>query len=171
MSDAIQSAILAAFSAALERAISQAVATHVQDLQTRLDDLADRTAQLEGDISHNVQVQQANIVAALAERIAKLESAPTEASLSTQLTSTTAEDARLVDLLDRQGWFWEKLQNRIDSTVEAAMDSHLEGYDHDSYDSAVSAVEDVDLDDVVTKDDVNDAVREALDGLRVTLSL
>lgn len=47
MSDAIQSAILAAFSSALERAISQAVAIHVQDLQARLDALTDRVAALE----------------------------------------------------------------------------------------------------------------------------
>lgn len=150
MSDAIQTAILAAFSAALERAISQAVATHVEDLQARLD--------------HTI-----NVLELRTQRIAALETKLTEADLFTKTATITVDEARMVEALNSQEWFWEKLQNRIDAATESAIDTHLEGYDHDSYDSVVSAVEDVDLDDLVTKDDVNDAVRAALDGLRVTL--
>lgn len=149
MSDAIQTAILAAFSAALERAISQAVATHVQDLQTRLDDLADRTAELE-----NQAVVTSNVAAAgLDEELLKIKARLAE------LESETQGENRYLNRED------------VASLIEEAMDAHLEGYDHDSYDSAVSTVEDVDFDDLVTKDDVRDAVREALDGLSVTLSL
>lgn len=163
MSDAIQTAILAAFSAALERAISQAVATHVQDLQTRLDDLADRTAELE---SAQLLVQ----AAALAERIAKLENNPAQGvdsewdigRLEQRITALESETQGENRYLNRED---------VASLIEEAMDAHLEGYDHDSYDSAVSTVEDVDFDDLVTKDDVGEAVREALDGLSVTLSL
>lgn len=111
MSDAIQSAILAAFSAALERAISQAVATHVQDLQTRLDDLADRTAELETKL--------------------------TEAALFAQTASITIDENRMAEALNSQEWFWEKLQNRIDAATESAIDAHCSDYDHDDYDSHV----------------------------------
>lgn len=149
MSDAIQSAILAAFSAALERAISQAVATHVQDLQTRLDALADRTAELE-----NQAVVTSNVAAAgLDEELLKIKGRLDE------LESETQGENRYLNRED------------VASLIEEAMDAHLEGYDHDSYDSAVSTVEDVDFDDLVTKDYVRDAVREALDGLSVTLYL
>lgn len=149
MSDAIQSAILAAFSAALERAISQAVATHVQDLQTRLDALADRTAQLE-----NQAVVTSNVAAAgLADELLKIEARLAE------LESETQGENRYLNRED------------VNSLIEEAIDAHLEGYDHDSYDSAVSTVEAVDFDDLVTKDGVDEAVREALDGQSFTISL
>lgn len=168
MSDAIQTAILAAFSAALERAISQAVATHVQDLQTRLDALADRTAQLEGDISHNVQVQQANIVAALAERIAKLESAPTHAAhqaagLDEELRAIKAR----LDELESETQGENRYLNREDvaSLIEEAMDSHCSDYDHDDYDSHVGD------DDKHFDGDIEHAVRDALSNMSFDVTI
>lgn len=163
MSDAIQSAILAAFSAALERAISQAVATHVQDLQTRLDDLADRTAELE---RAQLLVQAAD----LAERIAKLENNPAQGvdsewdigRLEQRITALESETQGENRYLNRED---------VNSLIEEAMDEHCSAYDHDDYDSAVSTVEAVDFDDLVTKDGVGEAVREALDGQSFTISL
>lgn len=80
------------------------------------DDLAqikERVTALEGDISHKVQVQQANITAALAERIAALES------------ETQGENRYL---------------NRDDvaSLIEEAMDEHTSNYDHDDYDNHIN---------------------------------
>ena len=141
MSDAIQSAILAAFSAALERAISQAVATHVQDLQTRLDDLADRTAELE---SAQLLVQ----AAALADELLKIK---------TRLDELEATDAR--DLTKDQ------VRAIAEAAAEAALDEHCSDYDHDEFASHV------DDEDKHFEGDIGEAVREVLDGQSFTISL
>lgn len=171
MSDAFQTAILAAFSAALERAISQAVATHVEDLQARLDALADRTAKLEGDISHNVQVQQANIVAALAERIAKLEREAAEAA--TAVGSVLGAELRAVkgrldelEATDARDLTKDQVREIAEAAAEEAIDAHCSDYDHDEYDNHIG-----DDDKHSDEDSIESAVREALDGLSVTLSL
>lgn len=139
MSDAIQTAILAAFSAALERAISQAVATHVQDLQTRLDDLADRTAELETKL--------------------------TEAALFAQTANITIDEARMVEALNDQEWFWEKMQRFAAGAAEAAMDDHTSTYDHDDYDSHVGD------DDKHFDGDIEDAVRDALSNMSFDVTI
>lgn len=144
MSDAIQSAILAAFSAALERAISQAVATHVQDLQTRLDDLADRTAQLE-----NQAVVTSNVAAAgLDDELLKIKA---------RLDELEATDAR--DLTKDQ------VRAIAEAAAEAAMDSHCSDYDHDDYDSHVGD------DDKHFEGDIKDAVRDALSNMSFDVSI
>jgi hypothetical protein len=146
MSDAIQSAILAAFSAALERAISQAVATHVQDLQTRLDDLADRTAQLEN------QAEVTSNVAA--------------AGVDTQAAPTGDITQHIIDALsDTEHPLFKRMSSFMDAVAEQAMDNHCETYDHDDYDSHVND------DDKHFDGDVGEAVREALDGQSFTISL
>ena len=95
-----------------------------------------RVAALEGDISHKVQVQQANITAALAERIAALEGSK----------GLTRDD--------------------VESLIERSMDHHLECYDHDSYDNATSTVDDIDFDDFMRKDDsLEDAIRDTVRGM------
>lgn len=210
-------------SAALNAAVQQAVAPLVERIatlesandilhRTQHEDMVamrDRIAALEGDISHKVQIQQANITAALAERVAALESAVdkanlaefiegeliaalevtdivgedrvaqiesriaaletklTEANLFTQTSNATItiDEARMVEALNSQEWFWEKLQNRIDSTVEAGIDEHCSNYDHDDYDSHVSD------DDKHFDGDIEDAVRDALSNMSFDISI
>lgn len=114
--------------------------------------------------------QHANTVAVLAERVAALETKLTEAALFAQTSNVTIpiDEAKMVEALNSQEWFWEKLQNRIDAATESAIDMHCETYDHDSYDSAVSDLEDRDF---VTNDSLEDAVREAVGNLSFDISV
>jgi hypothetical protein len=146
------------FSNALTAAITNAVAP-----------LNERIAALESanDILHRVQHED---MVAMRDRIAALETKLTEAALFTQTSNVTIpiDEAKMVEALNSQEWFWEKLQNRIDSTVEAGIDDHCQNYDHDSYDNAVSDLEDRDF---VTNDSLEDAVREAVGNLSFDISV
>lgn len=127
---------------------------------------------------------------ALTDRVVALETKLTEANLFTQMVPTPsvlaaqytpisneqikaalqewATKDSLLEHLDNQEWFWEKLQNRIDAATESAIDAHCETYDHDSYENAVSDLEDRDF---VTNDSLEDAVREAVGNLSFDISV
>lgn len=72
------------------------------------------------------------------------------------------------DLLENNPAIKQAVYEIAHDAAEAVMADHLEGYDHDSYDSAASAIEDAnldslpDFDEFVTKDDLSDAVRESV---------
>lgn len=112
--------------------------------------------------------QHANTVAALAERVTALETKLTEAALFAQTNNVTIpiDEAKMVEALNSQEWFWEKLQRFAVGAAEAAMDDHLQTYDHDSYDAVVS-----DSDDFVKSDVLEEAVREAIDNLTFEVSV
>lgn len=151
--------------------------------------LLERIATLESanDILHRTQHED---MVAMRDRIAALETKLTEANLFTQMVPTPsvlaaqytpisneqikaalqewATKDSLLEHLDNQEWFWEKLQNRIDAATEQAMDDHTSTYDHDSYENAVSDLEDRDF---VTNDSLEDAVREAVGNLSFDISV
>lgn len=57
-------------------------------------------------------------------------------------------------------------KSAVEALIEQSMDLHLECYDHDNYDEIASKVDDMpDVDDFVTKDDLSDAVRDAVQDL------
>jgi hypothetical protein len=117
-------------------------------------------------------VEQA--ITPLVERIKVLEVTVTvletklaEAALFTQTTNVTVpvDEARMVEALNSQEWFWEKIGRFVDGKVEAGLEEHCSTYDHDEYDNVVNAwgsespdefVKDADLRGVV-QDIVNDA--------------
>ena len=121
--------------------------------------------------------QHANIVAGLAEkidtleknegylvkRIAALEAAP---AASQSNVTIPIDEAKMVEALNDQEWFWEKMQRFAAGAAEAAMDDHTSTYDHDSYDAVVS-----DSDDFVKSDDLEDTVREAVGNLSFDISV
>lgn len=119
--------------------------------------------------------QHANTVAALAERVAALETKLTEAALFTQTNNATItiDEARMVEALNSQEWFWEKLQNKIDASVEQSMDHHLECYDHDNYDEMASKVDDLpdNLDDYATRDELRSEIEDVLNNATLSLSI
>ena len=135
---------------ALNAAVQQAIAPLVEQI-----------AKLESDLA-----QAVSVVEQRTERIAALETKLTEANLFTQMTPATITADAFVTHLDSQEWFWEKLQNRIDSAVEAGLDDHCSNYDHDSYDAVVS-----DSDDYAKTDDLEDAVRDAVSNLTFEVSV
>jgi len=106
----------------------------------------------------------------MAEKIAALETKLTEANLFTQNTNVTIpiDEAKMVEALNSQEWFWEKLTRKAgevaEAAAEAAMDDHLGTYDHDEYDNHIND------DDKHFDGDIEDAVRDALNGTSVTLS-
>jgi len=140
----------------ISNALTAAVTTAVAPLTERI------TA-LEGIC----QTQHEGMVA-MRDRITALETKLTEANLFTQTSNVTIpiDEARMVEALNSQEWFWEKLQNRIDAATEQAVDMHCETYDHDSYDAVVS-----DSDDFVKSDDLEDTVRDAVSNLSFEVSV
>lgn len=111
--------------------------------------------------------QHANTVAALAERVAALETKLTEAALFAQTNNVTIpiDEAKMVEALNSQEWFWEKMQRFAAGAAEEAMDAHLSDYDHDEYDSHIGD------DDKHFDGDIEDAVRDALSNMTFDVSI
>lgn len=87
-------------------------------------------------------------------------------------TAVLDQHGGIVEYLDDQEWFWNKIRNFTDSAVESAIEQHCEEYDHDDM---VMKHELPDMDDYVQKDDldseVRDAVRDIMDGATVSIRL
>lgn len=111
---------------------------------------------------------QHEAMVAMRDRIAALENNPAQGVEP----AITIDEARMVEALNSQEWFWEKLQNRIDAATESAIDAHCADYDHDDYDSAVSKLDDMpDLDDYVTRDSVREEIEDVLNNATLSLSI
>lgn len=171
------------FSNALTAAITNAVAP-----------LNARIAALESanDILHRVQhedmVAMRDRIAALEEKVHFLESQAivTSNAVDTRITAlennpaqgvdtqpapatTTHITQHIIDALgDIEHPLFKRLSSFMDAVAEQAMDNHCETYDHDSYDSAVSDLEDRDF---VTNDNLEDAVRDAVRNLSFDVSV
>ena len=102
----------------------------------------------------------------LVERIEALENIAAEYAPA---PAVTIDEAKMVEALNSQEWFWEKLTRKAkevaDAAAERAMEEHTEEFNHDSYDEVVSEIEDIDFDDYVKTDDLSDAVRDAVQDL------
>jgi hypothetical protein len=124
--------------------------------------------------------QHANIVGALAERITALESDAfamrdnitaletklTEAKLFEQTTNVTIpiDEAKMVEALNSQEWFWEKvnayIETGIEDRIERAIDDHCSSYDHDDYDALHNEWGGEEASDFVKERDLGETVRE-----------
>lgn len=105
---------------------------------------------------------------ALKARVWALEQATPE-------TPAAISAAAFVTYLDNQEWFWEKLMRKAGEAAEAAaeeaINDHCSTYDHDDYDNTSSAVNDVDLDDLVSRGDLEDAINSALHNATITIRI
>ena len=127
--------------------------------------------------------QHANIVAALAERIAALENQAIVTSNAVDARIAVLENnpaqgvdstlERRVTALESETQGEHRYLNRDDvaELIAEAMDEHTSTYDHDSYDSAVSALEDVDLNNIVSNDNLEDVVRDAVSNMTFEVSV
>lgn len=166
----ILSAIQSAFADSVAKAVASATAPLVERidaLEKNEEYLTRRITALEGDISHKVQVQQANIVAALADRIAALESGPS--AIVEEQRGIDDELVRIkqrVEALESENQGENRYLNRdeVNELIAEAIDDHLGTYDHDEYDNHIND------DDKHFDGDIEDAVRDALNGTSVTLS-
>ena len=140
-------------------AIANAVNEATRPLVEHIARLQERLAALENSPAIGTDT-------ALAERVAKLETKLTEADLFTKVTEVHIDEAKMVEALNTQEWFWEKLSRKAkeiaDAAAEEAIEDHCQTYDHDDYDRVSSAVEEFDFDDVVSRGDLQDTVRDLL---------
>ena len=154
----------------LNTLISNALTAAVQQATAPLNE---RIAKLEEKV--NFLEDQAVVTSnRINDRITALETKLTEANLFTQTTNATItiDEARMVEALNAQEWFWEKLQNRIDAATEQAVDNHCETYDHDNYDEIASKVDDMpDFDDYATRDELRSEIEDVLNNATLSLSI
>ena len=117
-------------------------------------------------------VQQAT--APLLERIATLESQ--SAALLSRVTALEATSTQgigvLLENLDNQEWFWEKIRAFTDGAVEQAVEQHCEEYDHDDMLTSDALP---DMDDYIKREDLDsemrDAVRDVMEGATVSIRI
>lgn len=89
--------------------------------------------------------------------------------------TTLARDVKT--LLENDAAIKQAVYEIAYSAAESVMDDHTETYDHDSYDSATSAVEDAnldslpDFDDFVRCDYLSDTIEEKLNNASISISL
>jgi hypothetical protein len=146
-------------SAALNAAVAEAVAPLLERI----------TALEEGCVGIDQRL--------LEQRVALLETKLTEAKLFEQTTNVTIpiDEAKMVEALNSQEWFWEKLRRTTDAQIEQAMDNHLETYNHDDYDNVVSNWNDEDPADFLREselhDQIDDRVNETLRNATFSISI
>lgn len=104
------------------------------------------------------------------QRIEALENIAAEYS-----PTASIDEARLIEVLDKQEWFWEKLMRKAGEAAEAAaeeaINDHCTTYDHDDYDRVSSAVNEVDLDEIVTIDNLRDEIKDVLSKASVSIDV
>lgn len=85
-------------------------------------------------------------------------------------TAVLDQHGGIIEYLDNQEWFWDKIRNFTDTAVEQAVEQHCEDYDHDDM---VMKHELPDMDDYIKREDfdseVRDAVRDTLEDARIHL--
>jgi uncharacterized coiled-coil protein SlyX len=164
--------------------------SHVDRLDGRIDsqaqtitELLDRVAALEARVT-DVTAQLARALlaaetghaaasqAGLEARLAALEAAPDLqrfddelAYLTSRVSALEAAPAGLQRFADGRPITAESIREIAEAAAEAALDEHCESYDHDGYDAHVND------DDKHPEGDLEEKVREVIDGLEITLSL
>ena len=112
-------------------------------------------------INSAINAAVAESVAQLAQRITALENIAAEFT-----PSVTINEAKMVEALNSQEWFWEKIntyaRGAVALSVEAAMDDHAQTYNHDEYDDAISKINDVDFDEIPDSETIEDTIKQVL---------
>ena len=136
----------------LNTIISQALAAAVQQATAPL---LERIATLESQSAALLnRVTAVNAVAdRLHERVAALES-----------TSTQGIGV-LLENLDNQEWFWEKIREFTGNVVEQAVEHHCDEYDHNDF------VTEDKLDDYVKTKNLESEVRDIMEGATVSIRI
>lgn len=168
-------------SQALAAAVQQALQPLQQEYANKMGQMAQQIAALEArllalennpaqgvdttlnawEMAMQNRVDSADAVAKrLHERVAALE----------KHTAVLDQHGGIVEYLDDQEWFWDKLRRFTDGAVESAIEQHCEDYDHDDM---LMKHEMPDMDDYIKREDfdseVRDAVHDTLDN--ATLSI
>lgn len=153
----------------ISAAFTQATTLAVKPLLERIEALETNIAMMR----NSIDLMQ-NSIDLKDTRLAALETKLTEAKLferTTDVTIPVDKDA-IIDHLNQQEWFWEKLRKFADVVVEQAMDNHCETYDHDNYDDVARKMDDMpDPADVSTHEGVRDEIEDVLNGATLSIRL
>lgn len=164
----------------LSAALTAAVAEATKPLHEAMQALAERVAKLEAEASYFDNRLTAAAIA-YAARLEALENRPAIGADTTPVAQTSnvtipIDEAKMVEALNSQEWFWEKLTRKMDeiatAVAEKEMNQHCDLYDHDGYDDAVDRLYRLDPDEFVKKEDLNDIVTDVVtEELRFTVSV
>ncbi len=78
-------------------------------------------------------------------------------------TAVLDQHGGIVEYLDNQEWFWDKIRNFTDTAVEQAIENHTDCWDHNDF------VTEDKLDDYVQKDSFRDEIEDVLNNATIKL--
>lgn len=177
--------INAIISQALAAAVQQAIQPLQQEYANKMAEMAQQIAALEAQ-SANRHERLRVLEGALTDRVAALENNPAQgvdttlekriAALETNTADTIGEidtikqqlvvldqHGGLLEYLDNQEWFWNKIRNFTDTAVEQAIENHTDMYDHSDF------VTEDKLDDYVQKDSFRDEIEDVLNNATIRI--
>jgi len=148
--------INAILSQALAAAVQQAIQPLQQEYANKMAEMAQQIAALEMRLTLGEKLTPAQGVdTTLEQRIAALE----------KHTAVLDQHGGLLEYLDNQEWFWEKIRRFADgvveSAVEQAIENHTDMYDHNDF------VTEDKLDDYVQKDSFRDEIEDVLNNATI----
>ena len=175
--------INAIISQALAAAVQQALQPLQQEYANKMAEMAEKIAALdkrllalENNPAQGVDTTLNAWEMAMQNRVASADAVAQrmhERVLALEMhTAVLDQHGGIVEYLDNQEWFWDKIRRFTDGAVESAIEQHCEEYDHDDM---VMKHELPDMDDYVTKDamrdEISDAVHDKLDNATLSIRL
>jgi ATP-dependent Clp protease ATP-binding subunit ClpA len=150
----------------LTQALTTAVAEAMLPLQQEYATLTERIAALEAQLAQAAPAPQIDATKPLVERIAALE----------KHTAVLDQHGGILEYLDNQEWFWEKVRRFADAAAEAHMEAHLEQANHLDEDDINSLIETaIDYHEENRthgdEDDIEEMVQKLLNGASISISV
>ena len=170
--------------AIISQALAAAVSTHITTLQqeyaNKMAEMAQQIAALDTHLAEAIDriaalENQALVVSdAVDKRLLALENNPAQGvdttleqrllALETKLTEVHVNKDELLEHLDKQEWFWNKIRNFTDTAVEQAIENHTDYWDHNDF------VTEDKLDDYVKTDNFRDEIEDVINNATIRLN-
>ncbi len=151
---------------ALTAAVAEAMLPLQQEYANKMGEMATRIAALEAQLAQAAPAPQIDATKPLVERIAALE----------KHTAVLDQHGGILEYLDNQEWFWEKVRRFADAAAEAHMEAHLEQANHLDEDDINSLIETaIDYHEENRthgdEDDIEEMVQKLLNGATISISV
>ena len=156
--------------------VSNAVDTRITASNAVVDRLHERVATREGALTDRIAALEMRLTLSeklipaqgvdttLEQRLLALETKLTEADLFTKTTGGHVNKDELLEYLDNQEWFWNKIRNFTDTAVEQAIENHTDCWDHNDF------VTEDKLDDYVKTDNFRDEIEDVINNATIRLN-